>query len=949
MQSSRSFLSEVACDLYRRYGDDISSLNILFPSRRARLFFLDALSSVADIPLWQPHWTTVDDLMTRISGLAVGDRLRLISELYKVYSHYHEESFDRFYFWGDMLLNDFDTIDKYLIDAEALFGNIADLKELEADTSYLTPEQRAIVERFWRNFADGAELSEVKRNFMALWRTLAPIYRDYRTRLSELGFGYVGMVHRRAAECIASSSVGLPADRYVIAGFNALSACEKRLFDYLKNTSEVDFYWDCDDYYLSSPEQEAGLFVRDNLARYGASGEISHDNLRSIDSVTAISAVSNVVQCKYVADILDELAVQGPLDKSTAIVLTDENLLEPLLWSLPESAGRVNVTMGYPLSLTPAFSFVERLLSLQSRCRVKSGEVGFYHTDVEGILSHPYLSASEGVQMLRDTIRRNRSVMVAQSDAAAGSKVFERLFRSVSTATELADYISDAVNAVSQLPCSEEESARRREFLTVVADEIAKLRNSLAECDIEMSVRTCSSLLRRHLRTVRIPFEGEPLEGVQVMGILETRNLDFRNVIILSMNDDNFPGDRVSQSSFIPYNLRFAYGMPTPEHHEGVYAYYFYRLVQRCENLYMLYCSHADEKSTGEPSRYIRQLEYESGIKVKRRDVGVDVFTFDSSDIEVPKCGSVAEALGEYLSESEPRKLSPKAFAEYVACPLRFYFSEIARLQPPDEITDTVDNRIFGNVFHRAVQNIYEPLCGRPRPAKALRAIADDAEAIDRAVVEAVNHEFLRDPSADPNEYSGDVAIVRNVLSRYLRAVLNYDARCDNFTVSALEKRIGCDFTFGRGDNGESLRVRFGGITDRLDMMDDGTMRVIDYKTGGQRLDFSSVEALFKGSAADRNDNIVKTILYAMMLSHSGAGAVLPTLYYVRSMQNPDYSPLLRRKDGAAGESYAVYAEKFEAAVAETLGELFNLSVPFRCCDDEKSCQYCNYRNICDR
>lgn len=947
----QTFLSEVAGDLYRRYGDDISSLDIVFPSRRARLFFLDALSSVAERPLWQPHWMTLDELMTEISGIAVGDRLRLIAELYKVYSRYHDESFDRFYFWGDMLLNDFDTIDKYLIDAEALFGNMADLKTLEADTSYLTPEQRAIVERFWRNFADGAELSEVKRNFISLWRTLAPIYRDYRSRLAELGFGYTGMVHRRAAERIAAGDAALPPRHYVIAGFNALSACEKRLFDYLKNTASTDFYWDYDDYYVCSPEQEAGLFVRENAARYGSAGNVSHDAMRSEKRVVAVSTVSDVVQCKHVAQILDELSARGPLDKSTAIVLTDENLLEPLLWSLPEYADKVNVTMGYPLSQTPACSLVERLLLLQNRCRVKDGEVFFYHADVEGILSHPYISAADGAAALCDSVRRNRRVMTGQSELASGGALAATLFRGVTSAAELADYLSDALAAVAQLPCDEDEAPRRREFLAVPAGEIAKLRNSIADCGIEMSVRTCSSLLRRHLRTVRIPFEGEPLEGVQIMGILETRNLDFRNVILLSMTDDNFPGDRVSQSSFVPYNLRFAYGMPTPEHHEGVYAYYFYRLIQRCENLYMLYCSHADEKSTGEPSRYIRQLEYESGHPMHRRDVGVDVFTFSSSAVEVPKSGAAAEALEEYLKGEEPRKMSPKAFAEYVTCPLKFYFSEIARLKPADEAADTVDNRIFGNIFHRAVQNIYKPLCGYPHPAERLRALADDAAALDAVIVEAINSEYLQEPSAAPESYGGDVLLVRNVLARYLRNVLEYDGRRDDFTVSALEERIGCDFSFRRGLNGdgEPLSVRFGGITDRIDTMDDGSLRVIDYKTGGVRLDYHDEVSLFTGSAADRNDNIIKTILYATMLSRSCGGAVVPSLYYVRSMQNSDFSPMLVRRDGKPGERYSDYALDFEAAVAKTLGEMFDMTEPFKQCKDVKSCTYCNFKTVCDR
>ena len=253
------FLQEVAADLYDRYGDDISSLSVLFPSRRARLFFIDALSGIAERPLWQPRWTTIDELMSEISGLRIGDRVRLVTELYKVYSEFHPESFDKFYFWGEMLLTDFDTIDKYLIDADMLFRNLADIKELEADVSYLSPVQLKII-AFWANFTDETSLSEEKRRFLAVWQTLGPVYRTFRERLRSLGMAYTGMVHRAAAERIKAGGFAFPESRrFVVAGFNALSECEKRLFKFLSTAAETDFYWDYDTYYTDNADQEAGM------------------------------------------------------------------------------------------------------------------------------------------------------------------------------------------------------------------------------------------------------------------------------------------------------------------------------------------------------------------------------------------------------------------------------------------------------------------------------------------------------------------------------------------------------------------------------------------------------------------------------------------------------------------------------------------------------------------
>ncbi len=946
----QTFLSEVAGRLYDRYGDDMPLLSIVFPSRRARIFFLDALASVAERPLWQPEWLTVDDLMGELSGLVTGDRIRLLTELYKVYSRHHDESFDRFYFWGDMLLADFDTVDKYMIDADRLFRNVADIKEIEADISYLTPEQLRIVS-FWKNFTDGSELSAEKRRFLDLWRSLAPIYHEFGDRLSELGIAYSGRMYRTAVDRIADGTACPKRKRhYVIAGFNALSSCEKRLFKYLASVADVDFYWDYDSYYVNGTEQEAGMFVRENLKMFPPRDVVSHDHFCNISDISAVSAASNVLQCKYVASVLEELSAAGPLDKETAIVLTDENLLEPLLHSLPASVGKVNVTMGYPLKSTLAYSLVELLVELQKHKRTdrKSGALYFYHSDVVGLLSHPYVADADPVKItgLLETVRKNRKVAVA-ADILSDGALLSKLFRPADSWEALSDYLLEAVEAIALVPYDKSDASRRTEYLAVVAENVAKLRNSLNDCDIDVTLPVYVSLLRRHMQTVRIPFEGEPLEGVQVMGILETRNLDFRNVILLSMNDDNFPGNHVAQSSFVPYNLRFAYGMPTPEHHEGVYAYYFYRLIQRCEKLCMVYCSHADEKSTGEPSRYIRQLEYETGFDIRHVEVGVDVCRPENAPVVVEKSGVTLDAMNRYLNPGASAKLSPTAYSLYVDCPLKFYFAAVAGIRPVEEIEDTVDDRILGNIFHYAAEKLYAPVRGMFRPGEVLRkASADDN--IARTVDEAINHEYLNDETATADDYGGDLMLVRNVVMRYLRNLLEYDAAHDDFTVDSLETAVAYDFPFE--SNGRKMNVRFEGRADRIDRMADGSMRIIDYKTGGKHLDYKGLDSLFNGAPGDRISNIVKTMLYAMMQYHSSADDVRPALYYLRAMHDRDYSPLLEdREHKTLGAMYSQYMEEFEALVAEKLAELFDTSVPFRQCDDVKACRYCDYRKICGR
>ena len=948
----KSFISEVAHRLYGRYGDDISSLSILFPSRRARLFFNDELSKIVNRPLWQPEWLSIDELMSEISGLKIGEKTRLIAELFKVYSAHHpKETFDRFYFWGEMLLADFDMIDKYCIPADKLFANVVDIKELEADLSYLTAEQLQIVTAFWRNIAEGASLTDEKRRFLEVWRTLAPIYQEYRERLSLLGLAYAGMVHRTAAEMIECGSASFAKPRrYVVAGFNALSTCEQRLLKFMTSAADVEFFWDYDNYYIKNREQEAGMFLRDNITLFPQREVLPCDNLLKDKSITAISTVSNVVQCKYVAEVLRELADKGKLDKETAIVLTDENLLEPLLHSLPEGLGKVNVTMGYPLRQSLAYSLVERLLELQRHSRDdRDGHPIFYHTDVIGILSHPYIADAESelCAKLLAAIRKNRRVMIEGAMLAEG-ELLSVIFKRVEEWAALSTYLQDVVAVVAATHEEQgEDHSRRTEFLAVMSESVTKLHNSLLECEIDMSQSVYISLLRRHLQGVRIPFEGEPLEGVQIMGILETRNLDFRNVILLSMNDDNFPGNHTSHSSFIPYNLRFGYGMPTPEHHEGVYAYYFYRLAQRCDNLYMLYCSHADERSTGEPSRYIRQLEYETDFDIRRVEVGVDVNLEEEKPIEVVKSAEIMERMQQFLQPNAPSKLSPTAFSLYLDCPLKFYFSVVARLRSEDEIEEKVDDRILGNIVHYAAQLLYKDFVGVRAQSSKLQALAT-TQTLENVVDEAIRHEYLRTERVAPEEYSGDLTLIRSVVIRYLRHILAYDAAHDNFSVVQLEKPVRYDFPFKVGD--KEFKLRFEGISDRVDRMDDGSIRIIDYKTGGKHLEYRDLDSLFNGTPDDKISNITKTMLYAMMMYYTAGCDVRPVLYYVRAMNDEEYSPLFVDKSAKeAGAMYSTYREEFESLVAAKLSEAYNPEVPFRQCEDQKACRYCDYCAVCGR
>ena len=952
----QTFLQEAAQRLYERYGSDISSLNIILPSRRARLFFSDALAAIIDKPIWQPRYMSMDDIMSLYSSLKAGEKIRLITELYRIYAEYHPtETFDKFYFWGEVLLSDFDLIDKYMIDADMLFRNLCDLKELEADLSYLSDEMRELIYSFWRNFAPEATLSLEKHKFLSVWLSLAPIYHRFRERIASLGIAYPGMIYRSAAERIESDGVQAQ-KHYVFIGFNALSECERKVLRALDRAGMCDFIWDSDTYYTTNKEQEAGHFLSENIREFKAKDDITCDNFLSIKKqLQSISCVSNVVQCKHVNTLLREISPSLSFDKQTAIVLTDESLLMPLLHSLPEEISHnVNVTMGYPLRQTTAYSLIERLIELQKHCRT-SGHTTFYHVDVTGILAHPYISEVIGNRTteLCNKIIKGRYMRV-DKDLFKDEPMLAQIFSSTEENTSLAQYLLNALQSIATMSKREEpdaELSRKMSYLSLIANSITELNNVLKDCEIEISTSIYTSLLRRHLQTIRIPFSGEPLQGLQIMGILETRNIDFKNVIILSMNDDNFPGKIGSNTSFIPYNLRAAYGIPTPEHHESVYAYYFYRLLQRAQRVDMLYCSHADLKSNGERSRYIYQLEYESPYRVAHTNVGVDV-ALERTSRSIVKDERVAEELQKYTGtehRSAEKSLSPSAFAQYIACPMQFYLSKIAHIKPSDTLSEDVDSSMLGTILHEAMYTLYKPLKNIANPAVELQRLLSGNQ-IEDAVTAAINKVYLNNNANSPEEYTGHLMLVKNIITKYIRqGIIPFDKRHNAFTVIECEKEIYVPFALSDGRT-----VKIGGIADRIDSLDDGRLRVVDYKTGSasDKMKVSGMDKLFDSEMKHRY--VFQTMLYSMVLNHTLGREVTPALYFARdlnrSLRDKEYTPYPTLE----GESfdYSLYGEEFESLLRAKLEELFDLSSNFECCEADTNhspCQYCDYKSICKR
>ncbi|MGF1583833.1 MAG: PD-(D/E)XK nuclease family protein [Bacteroidales bacterium] len=947
-----TFLQNTAKYLYGKYGEKLSDCALVFPNRRAGLFFTRYLSSLIDNPLWLPGMFTIADLLEEVSTLKSSDPITLNFELYKVFQSVTKsnESFDEFYSWGEILLGDFDELDKYMVDASALFRNVSELKNLENQFDFLTREQIEIIKSFWSTFRPGGH-SVHQKEFLQIWESLAGIYISYKQHLFQKELAYEGMVFRHAAGKVIDGKIKLPEyDKFFIAGFNALNECEKVFFDFLQKEGRVEFLWDYDELYTLDTSHQAGIFMRENLRRYPHTGfvQATRNIENTIRDIDIVAVPSNSGQPKILSAMKDMFSSDDPL--KTAIILPDEGLLLPVLSSLPGEINEINVTMGYPLKDTPVYGFVMHLLSLHKNSR-KVGAVSlngdngkndvggltFYYKDVLALLQHPDY-AEKDIALTTGIIKEisDKNLVYVNGSLFDSSEFGRLVFRRAPADIHFTDYLIDLLMYIvkhQQAVIDEKDevgvSFPEREFIYRIYTGIGRLRDILDESQTTIRFDTLVKLLKKVLTGIRVPFYGEPLGGVQVMGVLETRTLDFENVIWMSVNEGVFPASQ-SGSSFIPYTLRKAYGLPGMEQQDAVYSYYFYRLLQRTRRMTLVYNTKTDGLFTGEMSRFIYQLKFSDRFNVRERSLVFNLMQPDEKPVYIEKTADIMSRLMEY-SDTRPdgKYLSAAGINSYLDCSLRFYFRYIARLPEPDSVTEEIDMATFGNLLHTAAQMMYTPFKGKDIQAADIDALLADKEGLEKHVRAAFS-EVLKEgisvggetvAGSHGDEVAGTVAGVQG--DDVAGTVAGNDA----------ENRIGGDA--GVGGNGGSESVAGGGDQERdtggdrlgnqltginliisgvlvtylrqlllvdrelvpfsiealeekyfgsisvgpegerfnvrtggfIDRVDRvlGMVRVVDYKTGGDDADFKSVESLFERGSSKRRKAVFQTFFYAWL------------------------------------------------------------------------------------
>lgn len=953
----KTFLEYVAEDLLKKYGIDLSRITLVFPNKRASLFLNEHLARMADGPLWSPVYTTISQLFRDRSERVVADNIKLVCDLYRIYVQCTgtTETLDHFYGWGMLMLSDFDDIDKNLADARDVFRNLSNIHELD-DVSYLSEEQREVLKRFFSNFSDDYN-TELKNRFLQLWQNFGNIYNSFNAHLQEEGLAYEGALYR---EVVNNDLATYDADTYIFVGFNMLQKVEQKLFTLLAKAGKAKFYWDFDRYYMEGANNEAGYYIRQYLEAFpnelfNRDDEI-YNNFRTEKELRFISASTETIQGRFVGHWLqnEDFVRAG---RKTAVVLCDENLLQTVVHSLPSEVENVNITTGFPLAQSPVFSFVNALINLQTIGYTKSAE-RYRLQYVRAVLRHPYsLFLSDNCTEQLRALEEHHTYYPSRQEMAVDeglTLIFANLEEGVADVqtyhAKLVDWILSMLKTVGK-STQETDDHLMKEAIYRMYTLFNRLHELIVSGDLSVDLITLLRLITQLVQSTSIPFHGEPAIGLQVMGVLETRNIDFDNVLLLSCNEGNMPKG-VNDASFIPYAIRKAHSLTTIDHKVAIYSYYFHRLLQRAQNITILYNNATEDGHTGEMSRFMLQMLVESGHKIERLSLQAGQMPNVLQPHAVVKTDSIMQQL------MKLDKLSPTAINRYLRCQLLFFYNTVAGLKESDEETDDIDNRTFGNIFHKGSQLIYEQLMDANFTVSenAIKDFLAEKSALQRIVDRTFNEELFKVANANQHpQYNGLQLINRGVIISYLKKLLQMDLSLTPFRILAMEKPVEQEVVFNVDGKAHTLTI--GGYVDRLDEVEEGNgkvIRVVDYKTGRKpQTAVAAFEDIFSGDKVTKNhaDYYLQTFLYAAIVRDSLKWnkqklPVSPALLFIQQASAEENDPVLRVGKERIND-IAVYHNDFWAHLKALLSEIFNKERAFMPTKDRERCTRCPYKQVC--
>ncbi len=964
---TNNFLHDLALRIIADYSGDFSKLKVVLPSKRSVVFFRYFLGNSIEKSSWAPEIITISEWISELTTYEEMDKTTLLFELFQVvkdylkkddpiadfYHHFTNLKFDNFYPFGETLLSDFNEMDAYHIDHNDLFRILKEHAELESVFDYLSTEQIEAIQEFWRGFSKD-NLSKEQKGFIELWKFLPGLYEQFRNHLIKKGKVYGGLNYKLAVDGIIENNIEFDTEtEYIFAGFNALNSCEISLLSALQDEANVSFYWDADEMYIEKKEHEAGFFIRELINKFPDKADKHHFpnyiNREGREPYIHLIGTSSIeLQSKAMSDILSSNPkMQDTI--STAIVLSDESFLFPVLYALPDSTQHLNVTMGYPISDSSLYSFVNMYFTMFKNLETESLK-GLKTIDILKIFRNPFIEKCFDLRKTIKEIAKEKKKVLSPinlskklNNNSINDDSLKELFKPCKSGNDAINQLAEFFNS---LLASENDITNiltdfEKEFFYYIYTYINELHALLTNAKEQINLKSAARIIQRGLQGLRVPFTGEPIAGMQIMGVLETRTLDFENLFIIGLNEGIWP--KISTApTLIPESIRRGFGLTTIQHQDSIYAYYFYRLLHRSENVYLLYNNVIGDGQGKEKSRFITQLkELHPELIASDTTRQLPLYNTIDHDITIERTPEIQAELMSYGK----KRLSASAINDYLSCSLKFYFKKILKLSEPESDFEALGPREIGNLLHHAMEYIYEPYKTKIVKDDDIKKIKSN---ISKYIHEAFSNEYLNDRRRE-YQLDGEDKIIYHLVETYINKVLNHDLKRVPFTVIDTEVCVSREINIPISD-GKEESIRIKGIIDRVDEK-AGNYYLIDYKTGSDVDHAYSINKIFskESSSKKKPKAILQMMLYSYLyMEQQPTKNITPLLYTIRSLKTD--SIIIGKNEVSftpndENELMAEYLEELKPLINEIL---FSIT-PFSKTEDNNQCIYCPYTNICGR
>jgi CRISPR/Cas system-associated exonuclease Cas4 (RecB family) len=962
------FLDYLEAHISGRYKENLKDTAIVFPSRRAGLFFKNKISKSLNKAAWMPEVLSVTDFISKYSGIKIENGIILNFELYEVYKNFfRNETFERYYHWGNIILNDFDIIDKYLAEPEKIFSNITDIKKIE---ERFPIEFSDDYKNFWRNLQN--EDTDEKTEFKKIWEILGSIYRNFNSILTDKKSGYEGLAYKYLFENLKKGKININKSKVIFAGLNLITPSELGIISELIKREQCEIHFDCDKYYYEDGLQEAGEQIRKTVKKINKIAvelelnpdEIIYMNLSDELSTGEknfhlISSPAKTGMVKSMGNELHAFLDSENIDERTAVILPDESILMQVLYSIPEEIKEFNITMGYPLTSTLLYSFLMLLKELHKKCRYKDGKTEFYFPVFKKLMLHPYLRFSDTsltYNLLNTFTSRNIIYFNPREDEnlkelaeKSGKEIPDLLLKVLNYTPDVAEfrtYIDEIIKSVYERienSTSVDDTYKKfqSEFIFSFYNSFVLICEYSKKYKIDIDINTFWKLLTEVMTATRVPFSGEPLKGMQVMGLLETRCIDFKNIFILSLNEGIFPKSS-SNVSFIPYVVRKYFRLPTFEDEDSVNAYYFYRLLQKAKNVFFFYDTEIENSSKGK-SRYLLQIEKElirrnKAIKFTEKNLSPGVNTYQVHPVKIEKTKQVMELIENIKS------MSASAFISAITCRLKFYFDYVLRLKEPDEIEEEFDAATLGSIFHTIMQSLYQKYKGKTVTGKIINTLINNIEKnFDDIFDETLSRISERENKIISPGNSPKNMIYKHIIKNLVKSTLDCDLDLSPFIIISLEEKFSKTIEFD--DSGQAREMSIYGFIDRIDSL-DGVLRIIDYKTGNKHfkeLSKGESDVFLENIFSDINSkDSFQTFFYAFGYADNFDNKYKPVVYYVNGK-----SDILKevKKNPLTKDEFKEFGNRLK----ETLKDIYDQKSAFSQTENTDNCKYCTFKGLCYR